>query len=219
MCALIQILDYGSGNLFSIKDSLNRVSPQLKVKISTDYEEGRMDGLVLPGVGSFSSAQRLLVKNRPAILRDVSTKKMPILGICLGMQLMFEKSEEGKGIGLKLFKGNVVRFESKQNLKVPHMGWNRVLLKKDAMDNSNFCYDLPASDWAYFAHSFFPEATDGNFINATTRYGNQTFPSIIQNDNIVGTQFHPEKSGDFGFKIISNFARAVISQAEKDPAC
>jgi len=216
MSALIQILDYGSGNLFSIKESLNRAFPRLKVRISSDYKKGIVDGLVLPGVGSFSSAQRLLDKNRSAILEDVATRKMPILGICLGMQLMFEKSQEGKGRGLSLFKGDIVRFEPGMRVKVPHMGWNRVELIREARDQSDFCSGLPSSDWAYFAHSFFPETVNDQFLSALTEYGGKKFPSIIQKENILGTQFHPEQSGGFGFKIISNFANKVISYAQDD---
>ena len=103
MTTVIQVLDYGSGNLFSIMDALSRVSPKIKVKVSSKYRRSNVDGLVLPGVGSFTSAQRILGANRTAILADVKERKMPILGICLGMQLMFEKSEEGPGRGLELF--------------------------------------------------------------------------------------------------------------------
>jgi glutamine amidotransferase len=216
MCALIQILDYGSGNLFSVMRSLNRASPQLKVRISSEYKKGQVDGVVLPGVGSFSSAQKLLGKNRKSILSDILEKKMPILGICLGMQLMFEKSEEGKGSGLGLFPGNVKRFQPFPGVKVPHMGWDQVNVKSQAIKKSQYCRGLAAGGWGYFAHSFFPEHVADSYVNASTEYGRQKFASIIQKENIVGTQFHPEKSGDFGFRIISNFAKEVIADAGDD---
>jgi glutamine amidotransferase len=213
LCAQIQILDYGSGNLFSIKRSLNRASPKLRVRISSEYKKGKVDALILPGVGSFPSAQKLLGKSRKAILTDISEKRMPILGICLGMQLMFEKSEEGKGNGLSLFPGNVKRFQPFPGVKVPHMGWDQVNVEAQAIVKSEYCRGLAAGGWGYFAHSFYPEHVAAPFTNALTEYANQRFASIIQKENIVGTQFHPEKSGDFGFQIISNFAREVISHA------
>jgi imidazole glycerol-phosphate synthase subunit HisH len=215
MCALIQILDYGSGNLFSIRESLKRAAPNLKVAISSNYKQGSVDGLILPGVGSFPSAQRILGKNKKAILCDVSEKRMPILGICLGMQLMFEESEEGDGRGLGLFSGNVVRFDRNPGVKVPHMGWDRVKLSPNVTKNSEFCEGLSNKGWGYFAHSYFAESVEDLCVRASTEYGPQTFASIIENENILGTQFHPEKSADFGFKIISNFAESVRSRSGK----
>jgi len=138
--------------------------------------------------------------------------KMPTLGICLGMQLMFEESEEGKGRGLGLFPGKVRRFQVGRGVKVPHMGWDKVELK-EAAKQSEFCRSLPSEGWGYFAHSFFPERVASSEINALTEYGRRSFPSIIQKGSILGTQFHPEKSGDFGFRIISNFAEAAVAHS------
>ncbi|HXC62121.1 MAG TPA: imidazole glycerol phosphate synthase subunit HisH [Nitrospiria bacterium] len=213
MCALIQILDYGSGNLFSVKHSLHRASPELEVAISSDYEKGKVDGLILPGVGSFPSAQKILGKNRKAILHDIAERKLPALGICLGMQLMFEESEEGKGKGLGLFPGKVKRFQTASGVKVPHMGWDKVEVKSQATKQSEYSMGLPSKGWGYFAHSFFPEEVVNSEVIAFTKYGHQRFASIIQNGNILGTQFHPEKSGDFGFRIISNFAMRVLARS------
>jgi glutamine amidotransferase len=203
--ALIQILNYGSGNLFSIADALSRAS-NIKVLVSSEYRKGKPDGLVLPGVGSFSSAQRILGENRDAILEDVQENKMPILGICLGMQLMFEESEEGPGSGLRLFRGNVVKFSPEPNLKVPHIGWNTLSLSK----KSSFCRGLSAQEWAYYVHSFYPSPKDRDIVKAWTKYGKQRFPAIIARENISGTQFHPEKSSKAGFKLVENFARSVL---------
>ena len=211
MTALVQVLDYGSGNLFSIKDALGRISPDIKVKISSKYRKGRADGLVLPGVGSFSSAQRVLGENKDAILEDVITNGMPLLGVCLGMQLMFERSEEGQGKGLTLFKGKVVKFRPEPNLKVPHMGWNTLKLTKP---KSAFCNGLSGEEWVYFVHSFYPSPQDESIVRAWTTYGSQRFPAIIERKNVFGTQFHPEKSSKAGFRLISNFARNVLAYSK-----
>jgi imidazole glycerol-phosphate synthase subunit HisH len=208
MPALIQVLDYGSGNLFSIKDALSRISPDIKVKISSKYRNGGVDGLVLPGVGSFSSAQKILGENKKAILRDVNSNGMPLLGVCLGMQLMFEKSKEGGGEGLTLFKGQVVKFRPEPNLKIPHMGWNTLKLKGS---KSTICKGLSQKEWVYFVHSYYPCPQDESFVRAWTTYGSQRFPAIIEKDNVFGTQFHPEKSSKAGFRLISNFARNVLA--------
>jgi len=212
--ACIQILDYGSGNLFSIQNSLLRVDSKFKVTISSDYTPGQNDGLVLPGVGSFSSAQRVLGRHASAIAKDVRENGMPVLGVCLGMQLMFEKSEEGVGSGLNFFEGSVVRFEPNEKTKVPHMGWNKLKITSNEK-KSDFRSGVLTGDWVYFVHSYYAKAEDPAIVLATTKHGNQEFPSIIARENILGTQFHPEKSSKSGLKLLSNFARAVKSFAKK----
>ncbi|MDG6907355.1 MAG: imidazole glycerol phosphate synthase subunit HisH [Nitrososphaerota archaeon] len=207
MHALVQVLDYGSGNLFSIGDALGRVSPDIKVNVSSKYQKGKIGGLVLPGVGSFTSAQRILGENRKAILDDIESG-MPILGVCLGMQLMFEKSEEGTGKGLELFRGNVLKFKPEPNLKVPHMGWNNL---KISNAKSLICKGLSKEEWVYYVHSFYPSPEDEGIVSGWTTYGTQRFPAVIERYNIFGTQFHPEKSSKAGFKMIRNFARCVLA--------
>ena len=207
MTTVIQVLDYGSGNLFSIMDALSRVSPKIKVKVSSKYRRSNVDGLVLPGVGSFTSAQRILGANRTAILADVKERKMPILGICLGMQLMFEKSEEGPGRGLELFGGEVIKFSRESDIKVPHMGWNTLRLTRA---KSSFCRGLSIDEWVYYVHSYYPSPKDRRIVRAWTLYGSQRFPAIIERDNISGTQFHPEKSSKAGFRLVRNYAENVL---------
>jgi glutamine amidotransferase len=207
MVALIQILDYGSGNLFSIKDAMSRVSSKIKVKVSARYMARTADGLVLPGVGSFSSAQKILGENRAAILDDIKERKLPMLGICLGMQLMFESSEEGPGEGLSIFKGKIVKFAREQSLKVPHMGWNTLRLSRS---QTPFCRGLRKEEWVYYVHSYYPSPVDSSIVRAWTTYGNQRFPAIIARGNVSGTQFHPEKSSKTGFKLVKNFADSVL---------
>ena len=207
MTAVIQVLDYGSGNLFSIKDALSRVSPKIKVKVSSKYRKSSVDGLVLPGVGSFTSAQRILGESKTAILADVKERKMPILGICLGMQLMFEKSEEGPGRGLELFRGEVIKFSPEADIKVPHMGWNTLTLTRG---KSSLCRGLSTEEWVYYVHSYYPSPEDRSIVRAWTLYGSQRFPAIIGRDNISGTQFHPEKSSKVGFRLVRNYTESVL---------
>jgi len=208
MCALIQILDYGSGNLFSITKALKKVAPNILVRVSQDYKAGKIDGLILPGVGSFTSAQEILDLCRKEILEDVQSG-LPVLGICLGMQLMFEKSEEGPGTGLRIFQGKVVRFRKKKGLKVPHMGWNRVNL---SASDSKFSTGLKNGGWAYFAHSYYPLPKKSlGIVLGKTSVSGISFPSIIERENVVGTQYHPEKSGEFGQKLLGIFADSVTS--------
>lgn len=209
MPAVVQILDYGSGNLFSIKDALSRAPKKISVKISSKYREGGVDALVLPGVGSFTSAQKVLGRCREAILSDVKRNEMPLLGVCLGMQLFFERSEEGSGDGLGIFKGNVVKFKPEKDLKVPHMGWNTFSL---ASKEPRFCKGLAKSEWVYYVHSYFPLPKEKSIVKAWTNYGDQNFPAIIARGNVFGTQFHPEKSSKAGSKLVNNFASMVSSR-------
>src|SRR5487761_56957 len=208
----IQILDYGSGNLFSIENALKRSSGAIEVKVSSKFRSRSADGLILPGVGSFSSAQKILSENKKAILEDVRSRKLPLLGICLGMQLLFEESEEGPGDGLKLFKGKVRRFRAVDSLKIPHMGWNTF---HPASSGSNFCKGLRMKEWAYYVHSYFPAPQDGRIVKAWTRYGNEKFPAIIESGRVFGTQFHPEKSQASGAKLISNFVSICENTGSK----
>ncbi len=198
----IQILDYGSGNLFSIENAIKKSSESVEVEVSSKFTSNTVDGLVLPGVGSFSSAQKILSENKSAILQDVRSQRLPLLGICLGMQLLFEESEEGPGEGLKLFKGKVRRFRASEGLKIPHMGWNTINLSSSS---SGLCEGLGMKEWAYYVHSYFPEVEDGNIVKGWTTYGSEKFASIIERKNVFGTQFHPEKSQTSGAKLISNF--------------
>ncbi|MHB8566533.1 MAG: imidazole glycerol phosphate synthase subunit HisH [Nitrososphaerales archaeon] len=205
----IQILDYGSGNLFSIKDAINRSSENAEALIASSFDEDS-DALVLPGVGSFNSAQRILGQNRQAILKAVNDKHLPLLGVCLGMQLLFEKSEEGPGKGLGLFKGCVKRFLPSHGIKVPHMGWNEV----NFLRNSGVSEGLNASEWAYYVHSFYPVPEDQSIVGAWTEYAGQKFPALVAKDNIFGTQFHPEKSHIAGARIIGNFVKIAVIGSE-----
>jgi glutamine amidotransferase len=212
----IQILDYGSGNLFSIQNSIERASKgKVKAIVRSNFQETN-DGLILPGVGSFSFAQRILEQNREQIIGAIKDSSLPLLGICLGMQLLFEKSEEGPGNGLNLFKGNVERFREDAKTKVPHIGWNTFrLVGGKTKASSKFCKGLAEESWAYYVHSYFPKPKDDSVVKAWTKYGKNEFPAIIERENIFGTQFHPEKSGAAGLKLISNFVDYVVKGSKK----
>ncbi|MBM3897545.1 MAG: imidazole glycerol phosphate synthase subunit HisH [Thaumarchaeota archaeon] len=190
----IGILDYGVGNLYSLSCALQKLKAETEIVTSLNKE---FDGIILPGVGAFDAVTKNLGSNRHLIL-DVVKDGINIFGICLGMQLMFESSEEGKGDGLAIFKGSVKQLPS--SVKLPHMGWN-ILDKK----NDHAILDgLKDNSWVYFLHSYYPEPKDRKIVAATTNYGKE-FTSAISYKNVFGTQFHPEKSGDVGFLILRNF--------------
>ncbi len=165
---------------------------------STGRKE-RYDGIILPGVGNFSSAVFNLEKFRKWIHNEAESG-VPILGICLGMQLLFDSSEEGKGSGLQMFKGRVAKLPPTE--KVPHMGWNDLKITK----KGGILDGIKTGSWFYFVHSYYTKPSDNSAVIAETRYS-IPFPSVIAKDNIFGTQFHPEKSGSNGEKFLSNFVK------------
>ena len=200
---MIGIIDYKMGNIGSIQNMLKRIS--VKSVISSKIEIlNNCDKLILPGVGSFDQGMKNL-KNHNFIrfLNDYVIKdKKPILGICLGMQLFADNSEEGDLPGLGWIKGNVKKFNlHKDGLKVPHMGWNIIECK-----NSKLFLNLPIEKRFYFVHSFFFECINKENIISTTDYG-INFASSINKQNIWGTQFHPEKSHICGMKLLKNYAK------------
>tara|TARA_B100001287_G_C22635444_1_gene507303 strand:+ start:827 stop:1432 length:606 start_codon:yes stop_codon:yes gene_type:complete len=200
---MIGIIDYKMGNIGSIQNMLKRIS--VKSVISSKIEIlNNCDKLILPGVGSFDQGMKNL-KNHNFIrfLNDYVIKdKKPILGICLGMQLFADNSEEGDLSGLGWIKGNVKKFNlRKDGLKVPHMGWNNIECK-----NSKLFLNLPNEKRFYFVHSFFFECKNKENIISTTDYG-INFASSINKQNIWGTQFHPEKSHICGMNLLKNYAK------------
>jgi len=196
----VLIVDYGVGNLLSLKFALEKAG--LKAIISTAAQKLKnADAIALPGVGNFTAAAKTLEPVKEQLM-DVVKAGTPILGICLGMQLYFESSEEGPGEGLTFFRGKDVRLTGP--VKVPHMGWNTIQKVKD-----NELFSGVADDaYVYFVHSLYPMPEDKEIICTQTEYS-QTFTSAVASKNIYGTQFHPEKSGDIGLQILSNLARIV----------
>jgi imidazole glycerol phosphate synthase, glutamine amidotransferase subunit len=190
------IIDYGASNIFSLIHALKRLNINTKI-IGNPKEIESLDAVILPGVGNFTSASQIMLKFKENLLKACESN-IPIFGICLGLQLFFEESEEGFGKGLAFLDGKVVKF--KVNLKVPHMGWNSI--KK--VRSSTLLKDLNSEAWAYFAHSYYPLPKNDEIIKGVTDYGIE-FPSVIEFKNLFGTQFHPEKSGITGQRILNNF--------------
>ncbi len=204
----IVIVDYGMGNVGSIQNMLTHVGASGKISNKREDIENAQK-LIISGVGAFdagiSSLQSLNVL--PLISERVFEKKVPILGICLGMQLFTKSSEEGKLAGLGWFDAVTKRFDFSalsERLRIPHMGWNTVQVKKE----SKLFYDMPQDSRFYFVHSYYCRCADTADILTTTDYG-YPFTSSIENNNVYGVQFHPEKSHKFGMKLLENFARLV----------
>jgi len=200
---MIGVVDYNMGNLRSVYNAFEKIGKKVDIVTEADKLK-RYDKIILPGVGAFGDAMKSLEATgmREAVV-DFSSSNKPLLGICLGMQLLFEKScEFGETNGLGLIPGVVVEFDKnkfKTRLKVPHMGWNEIFIQK----RSPLLKGLADETYLYFVHSFHATCRDEYIIGKTT-YG-YDFPSIVQKDNIFGFQPHPEKSHDNGLKILKNF--------------
>ncbi|HEX2169381.1 MAG TPA: imidazole glycerol phosphate synthase subunit HisH [Nitrososphaera sp.] len=203
----IAIFDYGAGNLFSLKSALER-NGAVSVDIIYNLKElSKFDGLVLPGVGNFDPAIRSL-ETSAGYLDKAIDNCMPLLGICLGMEILFNKSEEGKLEGLKILNGEVVMLP-KGKVKVPHMGWNNLKIKTQ----SKLLKGVKDQSWVYFVHSYKTVPKDHNLVVATSNYG-VSIPAMIEKNNLIGVQFHPEKSGDVGALMIKNFIELCKKEAK-----
>ena len=201
----IAIIDYEMGNLKSIYKCLNYLDVQT---IITDSKESILnaDGIILPGVGAFGIAiETLIQKKLDVVIKQAVAQKIPLFGICLGLQLLFSKSEEmGEYEGLNLIIGNVNLFEKNLVDKIPHIGWNNVSFT----NNNHFLLEgIPNNSYFYFVHSYFAVPKDKQTVLGTTQYGNTEFASIIGDKNIIATQFHPEKSGKTGISLLKNFIK------------
>jgi glutamine amidotransferase len=194
------IFDYGVGNLLSLKCALEKVGLNAKISVSAQQLK-KADTIALPGVGNFSAAITKLDAVKETLL-DAVESGTPLLGICIGLQLFFQESEEGPGQGLALFEGKTVRLP--KSVKVPQMGWNTLRIVKQ----NQFFEGVDDYSYVYFVHSLYPVPVDREIVAAETEYG-ATFTSAIASKNVYGTQFHPEKSGDIGLKILENFAKIV----------
>lgn len=202
---MIAVIDYGVGNLFSVEKAL--LAAGASVSVTSDAAVIKnADKLVLPGVGAFGDCMKnLLSTGLIDTVKDEIAKGKPLLGICVGLQLLFEKSEETEGaVGLGILKGRIKKIDAK-GLKIPHIGWNSLDFTGIKNDIDLF-KGLNKNSYVYFVHSFHAEADD-DIVSAVTEYGERVTAAVAKN-NVVATQFHPEKSGDVGLKILKNFVES-----------
>lgn len=193
----VAIFDYGAGNIFSLKNSLEKAGAT--VDVITDFDRpNNYSGLLLPGVGNFDPAIKSITKISKTDFKEFVRDTTPVLGICLGMEMFFEKSEEGKEQGLNVIDGEVIVLPS--SLKVPHMGWNDLEIKKPG----KILQGVENGSWVYFVHSYRVKPASSDVITAESDYGIKV-PAVVEQDNFIGTQFHPEKSGSVGKIMINNF--------------
>jgi glutamine amidotransferase len=197
----VAIFDYGAGNLFSLKGALERNGAD-KVMIIQDMKSlNNFDGLVLPGVGNFDPAIKSIEQGKELFVKAVDDG-MPMLGICLGMEILFDRSEEGILEGLKILDGDVVMLP-KQKVKVPHMGWNNLEITRK---ETKLLEGITNNSWVYFVHSYYISSKSKSIVAASSEYG-ISIPAVIERDTLIGTQFHPEKSGKAGSTMIKNFLK------------
>ena len=200
---MIAILDYDAGNIRSVEKAFQYLGEE--TVLSRDRDEIlSADKVVLPGVGAFGDAMNKLKDyNLVNTIYDVVDKKIPFLGICLGLQLLFESSDETPGVsGLGILPGNILRIPDKPGYKIPHIGWNSLELT----NNGRLFDGVAENAYVYFVHSYYLKAGDEEMVKASTEYVTHIHASV-EKDNVFACQFHPEKSGDVGLKILSNFAK------------
>jgi len=199
---MVGIIHYGAGNIFSVLTTVERYGEKVTI-ISKAGLLKKVDRIILPGVGSFDPGMKFLIDTGLyEEIKDEIKKGKMFLGICLGMQMLFESSEEGKQKGLQCIEGKVQRFPNQHGLPVPHMGWNSV----NITGNSEIFNNIPDGSFFYFAHSFYPVVKNKKMVIGQTEYGIK-FASCVQKDNIIGVQFHPEKSGKYGLLFIQNYLK------------
>ena len=200
---MIAIIDYNAGNLKSVEKAL--VSMNETCTITRDFKEIlSADRVILPGVGAFGDAMEQLKKYElDKVIHEVVDKKIPFLGICLGLQLLFEGSDESQGVeGLGVLGGKILRIPDKEGLKIHHIGWNSLELQ----NNGRLFKGLPDNPYVYFVHSYYLKADDESIVKATTEYST-TIHASVEKDNVFACQFHPEKSSILGLQILKNFTQ------------
>ncbi|MCM8768934.1 MAG: imidazole glycerol phosphate synthase subunit HisH [Candidatus Omnitrophica bacterium] len=198
------VIDYGLGNIYSVVMAVRRCQEEVLTTSNPD-DLKKVDRIILPGVGAFDEGMDNLNKlGLASAIKEEVSKKKPTLAICLGMQMIFEQSEEGNQAGLGIFKGKVVRFK-RNNLPVPHMGWNQVFFQEKAAD---YLKSVGQNQFFYFAHSYYVLPQDHLIVAGVTEYGCR-FVSFVCWENVIGVQFHPEKSGTSGLSFLSVFLRQM----------
>ncbi len=203
---MIAIIDYDAGNLRSVEKAFHAVGEECVVTRKSS-EILRADRVILPGVGSFGVAMEQLKKYElDKVIREVAESGKPFLGICLGLQLLFEGSDESDGVeGLHILDGRILRIPDKEGLKIPHIGWNSLELQNDGRLFLNLPIEQDKQPYVYFVHSYYLKAQGESIVKATTDYGVEIHASV-EKDNIFACQFHPEKSSAVGLQILKNFA-------------
>ncbi|MEG4851549.1 imidazole glycerol phosphate synthase subunit HisH [Microcoleus sp. B5-D4] len=210
--SVIAVVDYDMGNLHSVCKGLENVGAVPKITDSPAIIE-QADAVVLPGVGSFDPAmQNLRSRNLIEPIKRAIASGKPFLGICLGLQILFESSEEGVEPGLGVIAGKVRRFRSEPGLTIPHMGWNQLEFPGPDLP---LWENLPSDPWVYFVHSYYVDPVDLEVRSAIVTHGSQNVTAAIAKDNLMAVQFHPEKSSSTGLQMLSNFVSLV---REKVPA-
>mgnify|MGYP000588184509 CR=1 FL=1 len=206
--SLIAVVDYDMGNLHSVCKGLEKAGAIPKITDSPrDIEQA--DAVVLPGVGSFDPAvQQLRSRGLVEPIKQALASGKPFLGICLGLQILFDRSEEGNEPGLSIIPGIVRRFRAEPGLTIPHMGWNQL---EFTQPNVSLWQGLSSQPWVYFVHSYYVDPVDPKVCAATVTHGNQTVTAAIARDNLIAVQFHPEKSSTTGLQMLSNFVAQVQS--------
>ncbi|MBK4732862.1 imidazole glycerol phosphate synthase subunit HisH [Oxynema sp. CENA135] len=206
---VIAVVDYDMGNLHSVCKGLENAGATAQIAEDADTI-ARADAVLLPGVGAFDPAiQHLRSRDLVGVVKEAIVSGKPFLGVCLGLQILFDGSEEGKEPGLGIIPGTVRRFRSEPGLTVPHMGWNQLDFTQPEIP---LWQNLPAHPWVYFVHSYYVDPINPEVRAATVTHGSQTVTAAIARDNLMAVQFHPEKSSDLGLQILSNFVTLVERQ-------
>ena len=198
---MVAIIDYDAGNIKSVEKALQKLGQDVVITRDAGVILSA-DHVILPGVGAFGDAMNNLKKyHMDEVIYQVVEKGTPFLGICLGLQLLFERSDETPGVdGLGILKGEILRIQDCENLKIPHMGWNSL----NFHNNGRLFKGLPEESYVYFVHSYYLKAVDESIVKATTEYSTHIHASVEQG-NVFACQFHPEKSSDVGLQILKNF--------------
>ncbi len=207
---MIAIIDYGAGNIKSVSKAMKFIGCECVVTRDKDTILNS-DGAILPGVGSFGDTMSTMAQYKITdTVTDYIKSGKPFLGICLGLQLLFPESEESPGIrGLSVFDGTITKIPSGNGLKIPHIGWNSIEIK----NGSRLFRGIESNAYVYFVHSYYLKAADRSIVAAKTDYG-VSIDAAVESGNVFATQFHPEKSGETGLKILNNFADIVNGREE-----
>lgn len=203
---MVAVIDYDAGNIKSVEKAM--VALGENVAVTREREEIlAADHVILPGVGAFGDAMEKLHKYRLVeVIQETVDRGTPFLGICLGLQLLFESSEESTGVnGLGILRGNIVRLPENQGLKIPHIGWNSLRFP----NNGRLFEGVPEQSFVYFVHSYYLQAAESEIVTATAEYA-ATIHASVEKGNVFACQFHPEKSSDVGMKILRNFLRVSV---------